>query len=53
MTTKQELMDYIRSLTPEQEQRMITRLALLKRCLTITDAQAIYTDTLICKLFGK
>lgn len=52
MTTKQELLEYIQNLTPEQVDKVITRLPLLERCLTMTDAQAIYADTFTGKLFG-
>ena len=52
MTAKQELMEYIQNLTPEQVEKVISRLDLLERCLTMTDAQAIYTDTFTGKLFG-
>ena len=52
MTAKQELMEYIQHLTPEQVEKVISRLDLLERCLTMTDAQAIYTDTFTGKLFG-
>ncbi len=52
MTTKQELMEYILNLTPEQAEKVVSRLDLLERCLTMTDAQAIYTDALTGKLFG-
>lgn len=52
MTAKQELIEYIKNLTPEQVEKVISRLSLLERCLTMTDAQAIYTDTFTGKLFG-
>ena len=53
MTAKQKLVDYIQSLTQEQVEKILSRSDLLERCLTMTDAQAIYTDTLTGKLFGS
>ena len=53
MTAKQKLVDYIQSLTQEQVEKILSRSDLLERCLTMTDAQAIYTDTLTGRLFGE
>ena len=53
MTAKQKLMDYIQSLTPEQVDKILSRFDLLERCITMTEAQAIFTDTLTGKLFGS
>ena len=52
MTAKEELVEYIKNLTPEQVDEILSRLPLLERCLTMTDAQAIYTNTFADKLFG-
>ena len=53
MTAKQKLMDYIQGLTQEQVDKILSRFDLLERCLAMTEAQAIYTDTLTGKLFGS
>ena len=53
MTAKQKLMDYIQYLTPEQVDKILSRFDLLERCITMTEAQAIFTDTLTGKLFGS
>ena len=53
MTAKQKLMDHIQNLTPEQVEKVVSRSDLLERCLTMTDAQATYTDILTGKLFGS
>ena len=53
MTAKQKLMDYIQSLTPEQVDKILSRFDLLERCITMTEAQAIFTDTLTGKLIGS
>ena len=53
MTAKQKLVDYIQNLTPEQVDKILSRFDLLERCITMTEAQAIYTDTLTGKLFGS
>jgi len=52
MTAKQELIEFIKSMTPEQVEKVISRLDLLERCLTMTDAEAIYTDTFTGRMFG-
>jgi hypothetical protein len=53
MTAKQKLVDYIQNLTPEQVDKILSRFDLLERCITMTESQAIYTDTLTGKLFGS
>ena len=52
MTAKQELIQFIKNLTPEQVEKVISRLDLLERCLTMTDAEALYTDTFTGRMFG-
>lgn len=51
--TKQKLLEYIQNLTPEQIDKLCSRLDLLERCLRLTDEQAIYIDTFSGKMFGK
>lgn len=51
MKTKQELIDYIMSLTPEQVDKVVNRLDLLQKVVDMTEAEAIYSDTFISKLF--
>lgn len=51
MTAKQKLVDYIQNLTPEQVDKILSRFDLLERCITMTEAQAIFADTLTGKLF--
>lgn len=50
-SSKQELLEYIKALTPEQVDKVIARLDLLKKCLEMDDNQAIYTNTFTGKLF--
>lgn len=50
-SSKQELLEYIEALTPEQVDKVIARLDLLKKCLEMDDNQAIYTNTFTGKLF--
>ena len=52
MTAKQELIEFIKNMTPEQVEKVVSRLDLLERCLTMTDAEAIYTDTFTSRMFG-
>lgn len=52
MTAKEELLEYVQALTPEQVDKIISRLDLVKQCLTMTEPQAIYTKTLTGKLFA-
>ncbi len=51
MTKKQELIDYIMSLTPEQVDKLTERLDLLKKVVSMTDSEAVYTNELTGKLF--
>ena len=53
MTAKQKLMERIQNLTPEQAEKILSRIDLLERCIAMTDAQATFTATLTGKLFGK
>lgn len=52
MTAKQELMEYIQNLTPEQVEKVISRLPLLERCISLPEPYATYTDAFTAKLFG-
>lgn len=51
MSKKQELLDYIMSLTPEQVEKVAQRLDLLKKVATMTDPEAIYTNAFVGKMF--
>lgn len=51
MSKKQELLDYIMSLTPEQADKVTQRLDLLKKVVSMSEPQAIYTNTLTGKMF--
>lgn len=51
--TKQELINRIQAMTPEQVEKVASRFPLLERCLAITDNQAIYTDVLTSRLFEE
>ena len=54
MSKKQELLDYIMSLTPEQVDKVAQRLDLLKKVTTMTDSEAVYTNAFVGKMFfGK
>lgn len=50
-SSKQELLEYIEAMTPEQIEKAIARRDLLKKCLEMDDSQAIYTNTFTGKLF--
>ena len=52
MTNKEKLLQYIENLTPEQAETIVARLDLIKQALAMTEAQAIYTQTLTGKLFN-
>ena len=51
MSKKQELLDYIMSLTPEQVEKVTQRLGLLQKVVNMSEPEAIYTNTLTGKLF--
>lgn len=51
MNKKQELLDYIMSLSPEQADKLVQRLDLLKKVVNMSEPEAIYTNTLTGKLF--
>jgi len=48
----EKLVDYVKSLTPEQVDKIINRLPLLQQMLNLTDNQAIYTQTFTDLAFG-
>ena len=52
MTEREKLIAYIKGLTPEQVDKVIERLPLIKQALGMTDSQALYTQTFTGKLFG-
>lgn len=52
MTELEKLIDYIKGLTPEQVDKVLKRLPLIKQALEMTDSQALYTQTFTGKLFG-
>ena len=52
MTAKQELIEFIKNLTPEQVEKVISRLPLLERCVSLPEPYATYTDAFTEKLFG-
>lgn len=52
MTNKEKLLQLIESLTPEQAEKIIARIDLLKQAVAMTEPQAIYTKTLTGKLFN-
>lgn len=51
MSKKEELLEYIANLTPEQVDKLIARLDLLKKCVAMEDYQAIYTNAFTGKMF--
>ena len=51
MSKKQELLDYIMSLTPEQVDKLSHRLDLLEKVVSMDDWAARYTNALTGKLF--
>lgn len=53
MSKKQELVDYIASLTEEQVAKIMEHLPLLKELVAMTDNELIYSETLLTKLFAK
>ena len=52
MTAKQELIEFVKNLTPEQVEKVISRLPLLERCVSLPEPYATYTDAFTAKLFG-
>ena len=52
MTDREKLMAYIEGLTPEQVDKIVRRLPLIKQALHMTDNEALYTQNFIRKLFG-
>lgn len=51
MSKKQEFLNYIMSLTPEQVEKVTQRLDLLQKVVNMSEPEAIYTNTLTGKLF--
>lgn len=51
MSKKQALMNYVMSLTPEQADKLVQRLDLLKKAINMSAPEAIYTTALTNKLF--
>ena len=52
MAECEKLIEYIKGLTPEQIDKVIERLPLIKQALGMTESQALYTQTFTGKLFG-
>ena len=52
MSKKQELIDYIMSMTPEQIDKAVNRIDLLKQAINMEDHEAIYISHFAKKLFG-
>ena len=48
----EKLVEYIKALTPEQVDKIMNRLPLLRQMLNLTDNQAIYTQTFTDLAFG-
>lgn len=53
MNNTEKLVNYIKSLTPEQVDKIMNRLPLLQQMLNLTDNQAIYTQTFTDLAFGS
>ena len=52
MTKQEELIAYIKGLTPEQVDKVIERLPLIKQALSLNNSEALYTQTFTRKMFG-
>ena len=52
MSKKQELIDYVMSLTPEQIDKVVNRLDLLKQAVNMTDSEATYISHFSHLLFA-
>lgn len=52
MTKQEELIAYIKGLTPEQVDKVIKRLPLIKQALSMDNNEALYTQTFTRKMFG-
>lgn len=48
---RRELIDFIKGLTPEQVDKLLSRMDLLKKVAKMNDYQASYTNELTGKLF--
>lgn len=51
MNKKQELIDYIMNMTPEQINKVVNRLDLLKQTVSMTDSEATYISHLSGLMF--
>jgi len=51
MTDREKLMTFIMNLTPEQVDKIASRLPLIKQVLAMTDGEAEYTQVFTGKLF--
>ena len=51
MSKKQELIDYIMNMTPEQIDKVVNRLNLLKLAVNMEDHEAIYISHFAKRLF--
>lgn len=52
MTNLEKLIAYIEKLTPEQVDKITSRMPLIKQALCMTDNEALYTQTFTHKAFG-
>lgn len=52
MSKKQELIDYIMNMTPEQIDKVVNRIDLLKQAVNMEDYEAVYISHFAKKLFG-
>lgn len=52
MTDREKLIAFIEGLTPEQVDKITQRLPLIKQAMSMTESQAIYTQTFTRKMFG-
>ena len=52
MSDREKLIAYIEGLTPEQVDKVIERLPLIKQALSMSNSEALYTQTFTRKMFG-
>lgn len=53
MSKKQELLDYIMSLTPEQVEKVTQRMDLLEMVVNMNECEALYSTVFLGKMFFK
>lgn len=47
------LIDYIMNMPPEQAEKAVSRLSMVKKLLNMTDNQCLFTETFTDKVFGN